>query len=391
MKRVLLAISVIMIAFGLYRLMYIQATLPSYKFILLGGLLLAYVLTPPFSLETVKKKLIFREKYLLMLLVAAVFLFRIYPHLLHSIPIGYDTSMYMSRISDAAGNPAAALTFDEPMMYWFAAPFHIFGGEWGVILFISLISALAVVPFYFIIKKFFPDAALLASVIFVLAPLELRFASDLYKNTLAILFMMLAFYFLVEKRWLPLFASALLMSLTHFTTALVFVFTAYLYLLSNKELKNAAKLTVILAIIAVPAGIWFFGYAPHKEWYGIAPDSFSVAAGQYLKEAYDQVFYSSGIFIIGAIGAYKLRKRGEFFFSFLVAAMLLTMLGFTIIYMGHRFMMFAEIPLMIFAARYLQTKSDKLILFCLLWVIIDMITFGTLILQPYPELWPSLL
>jgi len=79
----------------------------------------------------------------------------------------------------------------------------------------------------------------------------------------------------------------------------------------------------------------------------------------------------------------KTREWKSFDMIFLLSSLILTTIGIFFIGLADRWLYFIEFPLIILASRTVAEKNKWMISLFILFVIIDSITFGTVLLQSY--------
>ncbi len=117
------------------------------------------------------------------------------------------------------------------------------------------------VGFYFLLKRFSWQAGALACALFGLSLVQTEgYLMFLWKNILALPFLLLGFYFFTQKRFRPWLICSLLIFLTHRTTAIIYALTLSMYgiywLIKHKKYFLLIGFG-LLALIMVLCGFYF--------------------------------------------------------------------------------------------------------------------------------------
>jgi 4-amino-4-deoxy-L-arabinose transferase-like glycosyltransferase len=164
-----------------------------------------------------------------------------------------------------AGNlPYASFYFPYPPLFLYAlTAFSYLGTSWGPAVPLVLADALTVVPVYLIARRFLSErAAFIASLVFVVAPLNLLYADYVWLNPpLTTLFLMVSLYFLLEGRY-DLSAVALAVSIGFKQTALIAAPLMLVFLWRKSSRKVAARFFLLVAAVCVVFSIPYILVSP---------------------------------------------------------------------------------------------------------------------------------
>ncbi|MBS3055967.1 MAG: glycosyltransferase family 39 protein [Candidatus Aenigmarchaeota archaeon] len=369
-------VGVLFIFIGVYRLISNNA-LGSYRLLEFGLLLVLanFLLRKHSNFNFDKIRLI----WFFLIIIAVSFLFRVFTVLYHSGPVGYDVPFYLS----ATENDKIL----EPLFFWISKPFsQVFGSIQIVYILVPLISALTVIPFFFLAQRFFGrNVAVIATIILTLAPLQLRFSADLFRNVIANFFLLTSLCFITNKTkriTVLTVVSISLLALSHIMTFTLFVLTGLIYYILQRNVSDIKKFILLVFISCIPLVIWALPSLYTYE--GMITDYMNPYTNT--PELVRVIIWTQTIFLFSLpmiITNIKTREWKSFDMIFLLSSLILTTIGIFFIGLADRWLYFIEFPLIILASRTVAEKNKWMISLFILFVIIDSITFGTVLLQSY--------
>lgn len=186
--------------------------------------------------------------------LAVVAVTRIIPYVGNTVPLGYDAGIYKYVFEFHAAEWINAA--HPPLLKFLVAPFMLLG-DWFVLvpLFIIIDIALCYVVYLCVKEWFGKDAGILAGIFFALSYTQfLAFWFLYYKNVVALLFMLLAWYVYkkVEKTSLKyslFIVFGILVGGIHRPTFLVFMASLGLYIVAKFFEKKKTMYDVLSAVV----------------------------------------------------------------------------------------------------------------------------------------------
>ena len=400
---------------GIYRLS-INPSIPSYRLIEIGTLLLIYRFLPVGRLGLNK----IPEKLFIVAIVATAFVFRVFPNVIYPLPVGYDPPLYLYAAKYLSQNPHEILTtlilHSEPAPWYFwweplppllFASFALTGLPllWIAIVLVPAISAITLVPIYFLtsVAKG-KSVAILTALFLMFDPIQLRLSTDYYRNVVGNLFLFAALYFLMKEEKLSAKAvvmTALLMA-SHLYSLPVLATTLLLFQKScghlSRERIRLYALTFALAFLLSLCPIWLFlawtefSYQMTKQqggllsflyWVSVQTSPLDYLSRRMWGEVLSPLIWTMGITIASIPTLVKGSKR-SLPFALLFSVVILTILGFFEVF-GEikRWIFYLEFPLAMLAAISVQdSRRQKYLTPLILGIIfVDGITFASQLLR----------
>lgn len=216
---------------------------------------------------TLKKKGRFAIKeYYIILPLFLVLAVRIIPYLSNNIPLGYDTGIYKYLIEHPFSNETWVKANYEIGFSLISSFLKIIGFSTNAILTWILIffELLLGIIIYITAKKYFnKEIGFLTLVIYSISITQFKtFTYMYYKNIIALILMLLAFYFLKDKKYIPMILFAALLGGTHRPSYFIFGLTYILYTILNpKQLKTNLINGIIIVVLTIPFYIGRFNEA----------------------------------------------------------------------------------------------------------------------------------
>jgi hypothetical protein len=397
-------------AFGVWRL-FLRVTLPSYRIIEVGVVSVLFY-------AIVSDRLPLRDRQFprptdatfLLGALPVGFLLRSLWSIVSPYPLGADTPNYLDLTvlvaCDFRRLSELMLNGMEPL------PLMIFGGLARVGLPVSLISRLVVpavstatlIPFYYLTKRMRDaNTAQIATLILMVSPFQFRLILDLYRQVVAVFFLLCALYFLISERarypW-KTFLTAVATLLSHAAVFFVFVSVALLYCLFHKDSIVRRNLLLIAAAF-VPLLFLWIPYSYWNRWlyftYVALPTVIDILTPSslvwHLMDKWHITFevleWGASLVVVGLIGLTRTRRADlpAVFILCIAFYVLLGIFGPPFFWREpDRWALQADIPLSILAAD-LITKTEKRqalwLALILLWVLLDSITFAAVYFKPW--------
>lgn len=180
-------------------------------------------------------------------------------------PLGYDTGFYRRYLIEPAlsfpNPPTAGLGNDAFLTRFSLHTLRFTGLSPDIILYggYIVVWAAVVAVFFFLVESFFGvKTALLASLFFIFSPIQyINYWSMLWKNTLAALFLFLAFLAINKKSWL-LIPLTVAISSTHQTTSIIYILTLAVYFLFNFRSANKREFLKLAGALGYALIIFLF-------------------------------------------------------------------------------------------------------------------------------------
>jgi len=343
----LLVIYVILVALVSFELLF-KYTLHFEIFAVLLGL---------FALVLTKEKEVKINKLWLILPLILILVIRILPYLNNSVPLGYDPGIYKYAFEGFTDN-WVYLTFPLGFLTLIGVLKNIFTIEQLLIPFFMFITLLLGFMIYATAKRFFNEnVAILSTIVYSLSIVQFKvFSYFYYKNSIALILILLAFY-LIEINSLLFIPVAAFLGGFHRPTFLIFGLTFLMYTLINKnKVKNIIYGCSIL-LLTIP-----FYLSNFKELIlnQIEPlVTANIGAGTFI--TFFQYQFSTLIYLpFALIGFIYLIKEKKFNLIFLSTLILLVIVYFQLVFFN-RFLVHLDIFLIILAGYgfYLILQNNK--------------------------------
>jgi len=394
----LLGLSLVLV--GAVRLHY-SPTIPSFRLMEIG-VILAVLPHIPISRPLAEQK--FTSKRIAQVLVGALvasFLLRSLYNVVSPLPAGADTATYMFYAAYVAKNlesiPAILFFHTSPYSIYFE-PFVwiVFGVlvrigfplEWIPQILVPLVSTVTILPFYRLVARFKgTSVALPAALLLSVAPLQLRFSLDLFRNVFGNLFMICAFYFILfERRRVPWKSICLvaLLAATYQPSFLLFLVTIVAYLGFGHP-PNGSRRNLLIALIAmIPLGVPAYlgtGGLVVSFLHSIFANITGLLHGPFdwQRGVRDASFPFSWSFALVCMSIPLLisTRRRDFFFFYVASVMALVALFVLGTGYGERWGDFVEFGIAAYAGQQLATskKGRGFLPIAVAWVFFESVTF----------------
>lgn len=427
----LVIIACLLVTYGFLRLIH-KPTLPSYRLIEVGIVLMAYVLLVTLrsgrlsymGFMFLKSRKWFEGDYIFLLIVLLLaLLYRMVWFIFVPYPIGSDTYKYLAALENIHKDPSYLMSltlrgFDILPMTLLWIFYELFSFRFIYTVLIPSFSAFSIIPFYLILKHFYNDAntVRLATILFAFSTLHMRLILDLYRQTIAYFFMLWAFYYiLTEKSRFPwralVFFSATWLSHQAILVTLFLTLVVFALLRRNRELLIRLFMIIFIGLVSGIALMSYIHILCFTKPAVLKSFSYRLLHPMFLDPEMSAYFYKKihltielfewmlALFLLSLIYLTKLLsykrkfwKEGDaFFFTFFVVVIFLVLQALYPIVWPEpdRWGLTLDIPLAIFAAQTIlslnfPTEGRKIffVAVCIFWSFVDSLTFSILYLTP---------
>jgi 4-amino-4-deoxy-L-arabinose transferase-like glycosyltransferase len=189
--------------------------------------------------------------------------------------------------------PYADFYFAYPPLFLYAlTAFSYFGPSWAAALPSIIAEALTAIPLYLIARRFVSErAALLAGLVFILAPMNLYYADYLWLNPpLTTLFMLTSIYLFIEGRY-DLSALTFAVSIGFKQTALLVLPILLILLWRKTSRRRALRYLLLVAAVCFVFSVPYIFLSPGQYLFSIFRLPLN---GMYLPQNYYQLIAPSG-------------------------------------------------------------------------------------------------
>jgi len=206
------------------------------------------------------------NKYLILMPLIFILLVRIIPYINNDIPLGYDTGIY-KYIAEAYKENLPTIpdlqldkwvrTGHEPGLFILTDFLYLlnFNTNQILIYFLIFLELLLGLVIYITANKFFnKNTAIISLFLYAISITQFKtFEYMYYKNILALIFLLLSFYFLKSKKYIPFVITAAYLAVLHRPSFLIFALAYSVYFLLNlKEWKPNLISSLSIIILAFP-------------------------------------------------------------------------------------------------------------------------------------------
>jgi hypothetical protein len=409
-----LVLGLFIASWGLVRLSQ-TATLPSYRALTTGAAAFAYSAlllsdkrrTQRF--QTRYSELLLSERTHLLLVLGFAFFFRSFWFDVSPYPLGSDTPTYLNAVflldKDTGNLWGLWKNGMEPLpLLMLLAPYAL-GAPVSVIprIIIPLISTATLVPLYYMTRGTARlGVAQTAILLFAASTLQLRLVLDLYRQVVAVFFMMCSLYFLtVEKGRVPwkTVGFSIATVLSHASSFFVLAAVAFLWVMfvDSPQIKRNAVAAGFL-LLPMVIGVALLGY--WSEWMTIIASRVSSYALDLVSPQYWKIsilsqwhitlelFEWTIALIVLAIPSIVKARRNDLYLWFLIGPLGLVALSvispFGLWRAPDRWGLHLDGPLAVFAARTLSgtSRPRAATAIAFLWIVADSLAFGSLYFRP---------
>jgi hypothetical protein len=167
-------------------------------------------------------------KKILLLIFVFLLVLRLLPYIKNAVPLGYDAGIYLYEFQHFPNIPDWLKTGFSPGLFIAVYPFvKLFNPE-SLLIPVSIISQIFLfICIYKVSKNVFNEKIALINVfLFTVSLVQYRTFWFFYvKNTFALGFLLLSYYFLNKRKFIPAFIFTMLLSFFHLPTYLIYLVT----------------------------------------------------------------------------------------------------------------------------------------------------------------------